>query len=377
VAIVWKYTQELKEMQGVTATGSEAAEVAESDLELGRSNIAKDLHFTHLAREHETGVSLPEGESLDGAVGDAFKRIPATKTSVDGDESLEVILGEARPLDRDAPLGEDAKKNRLTVAKTVARERLESMPDGMPDVEHDTPARWEKFALILRHEGGLNAKTSCRHFQHGIRTDREQIIEVLFDEVEERGISNQRVLQGFSETGNHFAPGQRRKKVDIRQDEAGLVVRPDRVLSERMVDAVLPPDRTVDLGKECGRDLNKRDAAPVRGGDISTNISHHAAAERNQRGGPREGLPEERGVQGTRPRWILLLFAWWHHQRRNCETFRAKGGNGSLQRRGCAVAVREHDDAIRDCMTPTRGAERIQDPRSKVDRITVFAKLNR
>src|SRR5690242_7550639 len=83
----------------------------------------------------------------------------------------------------------------------------------------------------------------------------------------------------------------------------------DEVFAQRMVDADFPADRTVDLGEQCGRDLDDWDTTQIRRRGKPRNVARDAAANRDDQTRTVGVGSDERIVDAAHGRELFITLA--------------------------------------------------------------------
>ena len=194
-------------------------------------------------------------------------------------------IGERVPvrfLEETAPHGEvgddeHAAGDGLAVPEApVLRQRFDGVPGRVPEVQ-DAPR--PALAFVLGHHLRLDAA--------GVGDDRGQRVRLAPDDggqiarhpLEEAAVGDHAVLDHLVETGPELAAGQGAQHVRVGEDRERLVERADQVLAERMVDADLAADGTVDLREQRSRHVRQGDAPQVGRRRETHHVADHAAAD--------------------------------------------------------------------------------------------------
>ena len=120
----------------------------------------------------------------------------------------------------------------------VARQALEGVAERMAEVEQCPVA---PFVFVGRHAGGLGA-AGLRDGGTAGRSAREDLTAVALEPLEEAGVVDQAVFDGFGIAGAELARRQRVEAVGVGEDEKlGWWKAPTRFLPWGALMPVLPP----------------------------------------------------------------------------------------------------------------------------------------
>ena len=97
------------------------------------------------------------------------------------------------------------------------------------------------------------------------------------------GVRDDAVLDDLREALVELTRGQCPKGVDISHDQDGLMKCADEILAEGSVDRRLAADGTIHLREQRGRNLHIRNSAMINRRGETREISHHSAAERDDK----------------------------------------------------------------------------------------------
>ena len=171
-----------------------------------------------------------------------------------------------------------SQRHRLAVQQPVGKAAagFERMTEGVAEIEQRTLAG---FALVARNDAGL-ATATHRNGVLACGTAGKDILPVLLQPGEERGIAEQPVFGNFGIACAEFPFRQRVEQCRICNDQNRLMERADEILALARIDSGLAADRRVDLRKQCRRHLHEIETAPGACSREPCKIADHAAAKR-------------------------------------------------------------------------------------------------
>ncbi len=153
---------------------------------------------------------------------------------------------------------------------------------------------------------------------------------VRLEQLEQPLVAEGRHLDRLAERGPELSLGERPERLDVDDDRARLVERPDQVLALGEIDAGLATDRRIDLGDERGRDLDEPDAAQVHRREEAGRIAERAAADGHQHLVAADAQPGELAGGGLDDGQSLRRLALGQHHLDDLATALAQAGREPL-----------------------------------------------
>ena len=181
----------------------------------------------------------------------------------------------ARPAEllREAQRGDQADRDALAVREAaVARDGLDPVADGVPEVEDRTPAA---FLGVGGHDQRLHARAAL--YELAARGAIADARLPALDELPQPAALEQRRLDDLGHAARPLACRQRLEQLGVAEHGARLPEGPDVVLGGD-VDRGLAADRRVHLTDQRGRHGEPLETAPEGCGRESADIGHGAAA---------------------------------------------------------------------------------------------------
>lgn len=212
----------------------------------------------------------------------------------------------------------------------VAGDALDGVSDGMAEVEERAHAALE---FVLRDDVALDPDAGRDDVRQDVFGDG------AFEHREKAVGPEGRVLDDFGPAAGHFGFGQRLEAGRVADHEHGLMKGAHEVFAALEIDGGFAADARIDHREERRRDLDKGDAAQVKGSGKPGQVSRHAAAQGDDRVGAGEAQGGEMIEKRKEHRGILGGFA------------RLEGPGGRLESgfgkaRGDGVAVYRHHVAV-------------------------------
>ena len=155
------------------------------------------------------------------------------------------------------------------------------MADGVPVVQQNADAKG--LPLVLADHVGLDGHAATDHLGGDLRFHLHQRLGVFLENVNQRRVQDQAVLDGLGPPFGQLALAQRGKRLHVGQDCPRLIERADHVLGLGQVDRHLAADGRVHHGGHAGRHLHEGHAAHEGAGDEPAQVAGHAAADGDDR----------------------------------------------------------------------------------------------
>ena len=140
------------------------------------------------------------------------------------------------------------------------------------------------FALIRPNHLRLDLAAAADRMRQCGPVPRHQGINVRFEPIEKRHISNRAVLDHLGQPCAELPRRQGAQNIEVAHHQLRLVEGTDHVLAQRMIDGRLAPHRRIDLREQGRGHLHKGHAPHVASRGKTRHVTHHSSAERKQYG---------------------------------------------------------------------------------------------
>src|SRR5512139_719764 len=154
---------------------------------------------------------------------------------------------------------------------------LERMAERVAEIEQRALS---SLALVPRDDAGLGAAAN-RNRVLARRTSGKDVLPVLLEPGEERGVAEQPVFGDFGIAGAEFAFRQRVEQCRVSDHQRRLMKGTDEILALQGVDTGLAADGRVDLREQGGGHLHVIEATPNTCRGKARKIADYTATERD------------------------------------------------------------------------------------------------
>ncbi len=189
---------------------------------------------------------------------------------------------------------------------SVAQPGFNGMSECMTEIEKGSNTF---LALICCNYRSLVLAGDPDSVRKCIGVTSNKLVHIAFKPLKKYPVSDQAVLDDFSETCSKLAFGQCFKRIGICDDYARLIKRTDHVLAERVIDRGFAAYRRINLCQQSRRNLDERCATLKHRCSESNKVADHTTTERDQRSFAFR-TPHQQGIENLVQRLpILVRFA--------------------------------------------------------------------